>query len=515
VMNPSTAPRQLIIGLDSMEWDLLQKWAGAGKLPTFHRLMEEGARAELSTVSDRFPDTAWNCLCSGLNPAHSARYFYVQHDPETGGMRHMHDDTVGSSYFWNYLSDAGRRVGVVDVPHVGPSERLNGFEIRWGTHAAQGPRFSTPASILCEVDRRFGRHPAGECDSATSERGRKALRRRLLEGVRAHGELFRHCIEMRDWEVLIAVFAAPHCAGHIYWHDMDPTHPQHDPEDRNRLADTIEEVYCAVDREVGAMIDAAGPGLRVYAVSAHGMGPLYHASWNLPDMLDYWGYGRGSKEHQPIEKPRPGSVNLWRLLRMVVPGRLQYATYAALPQRLQNELVFRFYRGNRSWDQCRAFAVPNNDMVGAIRINLKGRDPNSIVEPGMEYERVCDDICAALAELKDPLTGRPVVKHISRIQRELRGPYLDRLPDITVFWDASFPWSSVHSPRFGTVQLRDQDSRSGSHTAHGFLIAAGDGIPRGATICGASIYDIVPTIMDAAGLRAPAACEGHPLLDKR
>ena len=105
-----------------------------------------------------------------------------------------------------------------------------------------------------------------------------------------------------------------------------------------------------------------------------------------------------------------------------------------------------------------------------------------------------------------------MVDHISRIQPELRDPYLDRLPDITVRWDASFAWSSVHSPRFGTVQLRDQDFRSGSHTAHGFLIAAGDGIPQGATISGASIYDIVPTIMDAAGLRAPAAFEGHPLL---
>ena len=112
--------------------------------------------------------------------------------------------------------------------------------------------------------------------------------------------------------------------------------------------------------------------------------------------------------------------------------------------RLQNELVFRFYRGNHSWDRCRAFAVPNNDTVGAIRINMKGRDRNGIVEAGAEYERICDDICTALAELRDPVSNRPVVKQISRIQRELRGPYLQRLPDITVQWEQSFAWSSVH-----------------------------------------------------------------------
>jgi predicted AlkP superfamily phosphohydrolase/phosphomutase len=510
-MNSLKTPRQLIIGLDGMEWELVRKWTAAGKLPNFRRLMDEGAQAQLSTVADRFPDSAWNCLCSGLNPAYLGRYFYVQHDPETGGMRHMPDDSFGVDYLWDHLSDAGHRVGVLEVPHIGPSQRLNGFQICWGTHAAQGPRFSVPASLLREVNQRFGRHPVGECDSVNSERARKTLRHQLLDGVRAHGELFRHCIAEREWEVLIAVFAAPHCAGHQFWHDMDLSHRPHDPNDRDELATAIEEIYCAVDREVGQMIEAAGPGARVFVVSAHGMGPLRHASWNLPEMLDHWGYGRESSHNGRVEKPRRGSINAWRILRMVVPGRLQYATYAALPQRLQNELVFRYYRGNRSWEQCRAFAVPNNDTVGAIRINLKGRDHNGIVDAGLEYEQICDDICAALLELKDPVSGKPVVERISRIQQELRGPYLDRLPDITVQWDASFPWSSVQSPRFGTIELRDQDTRSGSHTSHGFLLAMGEGIAPGTIISGASIYDFVPTIMNTAGLHAPAGCEGRPL----
>ena len=511
-MNPSAPPRQLIIGVDAMEWDLVRKWSSAGKLPTFHRLMEEGAHAQLSTVADRLPDTAWQCLCSGLNPAHLARYFYVQEDPGTGGMRYLPDDSWGAKFFWDLLSDAGRQVGVLEIPHTVAGAGLsNGFQLSWGTHGLHGPRFSTPSSLLGEVDRRFGRHPVGDCDSANSDRERKALLPRLLDGVKMHGELFRHCIIEHDWEVLTAVFAAPHCAGHIYWHDMDSGHPQHDPTDRHRLAGAIEDVYRAIDREIGAMIEAAGWGVRVYVVSPLGMGPLYHASWNLPDMLDYWGYGRESKQLRRSETSHQASVNIWRILRMVVPGKLQYAIYAALPQRLQNELMFRFYRGNRSWDQCRAFAVPNNDVTGAIRINLKGRDYNGIVEPGTEYEQICDDICAALAELKDPISGRPVADYICRIQRELRGPYLDQLPDITVRWDATFPWSSVHSPRFGTLQLREQDSRKGSHTAHGFLIATGDGIQRGAAISGASIYDLVPTIMNTACLRAPAACEGRPL----
>src|SRR5882757_5819958 len=495
-----------------MDWHLVRRWAAENKMPTFRRLMEHGTQAELSTVSDRLPDTAWNCICSGLDPAHLARYFYVQHDPETAGLRYMPDGSSGVTYFWDHLSAAGQRVGVVDVPHVDIAPRLNGFQIvSWGTHASHSKRSSTPSSMLREVDARFGPHPVGECDAVTStHEGKKELRRRLLAGVHAHGELFRSCITEQNWDVLATVFAAPHCAGHFFWHYLDATHPLHDPDDRHGFADTIETVYRAIDREVGAMIEAAGPGVRVYAFAAHGMGLLYHASWNLPEILDYLGYGKGGRVHQPGEVHR-ADVNYWRILRMMVPGNLQYAIKAVLPQRLQNELMFRFYRGNRSWEKCRAFAVPHNDAVGAIRINLKGRDYNGLVEPGAEYDRICDDLCAALAELTDPVSGRPVVRYISRIQRELHGPRLDRLPDITANWEQSFPWCAISSPRFGTIELRNQDARTGSHAPHAFLLASGEGIPKGATISGASIFDFVPTILYAAGMRPPTTCTGRPL----
>jgi hypothetical protein len=43
--------RQLLIGLDAMEWSLVKRWATQGKLPTIHRLLKEGAHGELKTTS--------------------------------------------------------------------------------------------------------------------------------------------------------------------------------------------------------------------------------------------------------------------------------------------------------------------------------------------------------------------------------------------------------------------------------------------------------------------------------
>jgi predicted AlkP superfamily phosphohydrolase/phosphomutase len=180
-------------------------------------------------------------------------------------------------------------------------------------------------------------------------------------------------------------------------------------------------------------------------------------------------------------------------------------------KRLQDELVFRWYAGRHEWKGHRAFAVPNNESVGAIRVSVRGRDLGGLVERGEEYDRVCNDIASALAELRDPQSGRPVVQHITLTQREFHGPFLDALPDVTVLWDQTFPWDAVSSARVGTLRIRQQDRRDGSHSPRGFVLMRGPGIAPGSEIKGASLYDIAPTILAAAGVPTPPEMDGKPL----
>jgi predicted AlkP superfamily phosphohydrolase/phosphomutase len=194
-----------------------------------------------------------------------------------------------------------------------------------------------------------------------------------------------------------------------------------------------------------------------------------------------------------------------------VPSDLQYRVKAALPQRWQDELLFRWYAGRRDWRGFRAFAVPNNDSCGAIRIAVRGRDRHGVVEPGAEYDAVCRDLEAAMAELRDPHTRLPLVRQITRVHEVTHGPFRDQLPDLTVLWDQSFPWSAVESPRFGRLDLTRQDARTGSHTDRGFFVASGPGIRAGAVLTGRSIYDIAPTIYRNANVAPPEDLDGAPL----
>ncbi len=268
--------RQLLIGLDAMEWNLVERWAAEGKLPTFQRLLKEGLHGELRTTSEQLPDTVWASICTGTNPGKLEKYFYAQYDPRSGNLKNVPDDAIHGTPFWEYLSESGKRVSIIDVPKFPLSRRINGLHLtNWGAHATKTARASSPESLLGDIDGLFGRHPVGDCDAVDeNHKALHDLRRRTLAGLRLHGELFRWLMEKEPWDIFFAGFSAPHCIGHHFWHYMDPDHPRHDPLDPHNLNDTIEVIYRALDDEISKMLTLAGNNIQCLIVAGHGMGPM-------------------------------------------------------------------------------------------------------------------------------------------------------------------------------------------------------------------------------------------------
>ena len=505
--------RQLVFGLDACEWTLVRRWVDEGKLPTLARLLREGTHGTLTTTARVLPDTVWSCIYGGRNPASFDKYFYVQYDPKTRDLRHVNDDGFTDRPFWKVLSAHGRRVGVIDAVKYPCTKPIDGFMIsNWGAHATKAPKESIPPELWAEAERRFGRNPVGDVDridrSATS---RRRMRECLLNGAAMRKDLLGWLVSEQRWDVFFAGFSEMHQVGHYYWHGYDTAHEKHAEITEQGLADTMERVYAAVDDALGATITAAGDDVRVMVVAGHGMGALRHASWHLGEILDHLGFGPRPARPVAAHGERTGKASFWRKLKLLVPGRMQYAIKDRLPKRWQEELVFRWYGGRRDWDGWRAFAVPNNDTVGAIRIAVKGRDKDGLVAPGAEYDALRDELSRELMALTDPESGRPVVREVIRLHDETHGPFRDQLPDLCVLWDQTFGWNKVHHERFGTLAILDQDSRTGSHTPRGFFIATGDGIAAGAELQGHSIYDIAPTILAGAGVPLPDDLDGRSI----
>ena len=75
----------------------------------------------------------------------------------------------------------------------------------------------------------------------------------------------------------------------------------------------------------------------------------------------------------------------------------------------------------------RAFAYGN---MGNVVINVRGREKYGIVEPGDEYDRLCDEIRANALELLDPETGEPLLAAVHRRDELFHGPTHEKITDL-------------------------------------------------------------------------------------
>ena len=158
---------------------------------------------------------------------------------------------------------------------------------------------------------------------------------------------------------------------------------------------------------------------------------------------------------------------------MVPPGTRRLIA-DNLPWWLRDKLGAHLQSADIDWARTRAFALPT-DLEGCIRINLKGREPQGIVEPGSAYLELCEQIRDELLELTNPATGAPAVRQVHLRHEVFPGERGDHLPDIIVTWNDEAPISGLTSPRVGLVEEASPDPRTGTHSTAGFLLAAGPG----------------------------------------
>jgi len=315
-----------------------------------------------------------------------------------------------------------------------------------------------------------------------------------------------------DWDLFFGAYAETHCCGHQFWHLQDPGHPRYDPENLHDLRDSMRKTYGEVDGGIGRLVEAAGEDTHVIVFSAHGMRAQYHGRDLLPVLLKMWGMAEphniapdAAREHRVVWKK-----SMLRRLRNKVPIQWQYAVKQMLPSKIENAIVCRVMGAEKLPANWRAFCVPNNDLTSAIRLNINGRDPKGLVARGSEYRDLRDWLVVRLTELVNPATGGSAVAKVSRIHDMYQGPYLDRLPDLTVFWSQEAPIQELYSPGYGTVEGSHDDLRTGGHTAEGFLILRSPAARLGETL-GASGKDVAPTVLDLLDVPIPAALEGRSL----
>lgn len=78
-----TGKKVLVLGMDGMDPQLLQRFMDEGKLPNFKRLAEQGDFRPLTTSNPPQSPVAWSNFITGMNPGGHGIFDFIHRDPNT------------------------------------------------------------------------------------------------------------------------------------------------------------------------------------------------------------------------------------------------------------------------------------------------------------------------------------------------------------------------------------------------------------------------------------------------
>jgi len=484
-----------VIGWDGATFDVIFPLIRKGALPNLQRLISNGAWGKLVSTLHPLTPPAWASFMTGMNPGKHGVFDFI--GMEKGGQfRVINGKAIKAKTLWARLSEAGRRVAVINVPMTYPPEPVNGFLIAGMDAPRWDYAFTYPPELAEELYKYFGTYRVGVPPRGWILTPVKHFTphyiKQLCELVYLRSRVTCYLLEHYPIDFLMVVFTATdraqHALGHLMANGVSPD-------------DGIGQVYKACDDALGSILERLDEDWIVFLMSDHGACP-YNRVFELSTWLVKQGWLHLRPEHQLQKLIRSISLVYYPLSKLLGGVGLKKTTL----ERFFEQII---------WEKTRAFAL---GAFGSIYINTTERFPKGVVKLKGEYQAICEQITEELLSIRDPDTGETVVQAVYRADEIYHGPYVSLAPDLLIETASNYfvrnnldhCEGQIIYPA-GRYQGRSL-MHTGKHSLEGILIAIGTPFAPGGNRH-AYIMDVAPTILYLSGLPIPSEMDGKPLLD--
>ena len=514
-----TVKKLMMIGIDSATWTLLDPWIEAGRLPNLGKLRASGAYGPLASTIQPISSAAWVTFLTGMNQGQHGIFDFVRRKAGAYDLELTDASMIQTPTLFEHLGRAGLRVASLNVPLTYPVWPVNGVMVSGPFAPSVSPVIMHPRELWEAFHRAVpGYDIFPDYDPQAKDPPAK-LARDLETCVQNRTRAAEFLLQREDWDVFMAVYTSPDQIQHSFWHCLPPelcgSHVER-PEAPAHLRDAIFNVYRAVDEGIGRLLTYAPEGLPIFVISDHGAGAL---DWwvHLNTWLAQNGFLAYLQQSQPSVKGVFGQMaqRLAHLYSRAVPQPVRRRLRALLGGqfvKIKETLETTTLAATVDWSRTRVFALGSGDLY----LNVKGREPQGIVEPGAEYQAVREAVITGFMQLKSR-AGTPLVERVYRREELYSGQCAERGPDLTVvFADhryhplARYASSSTifEDPsvwRFGSRPI------TGGHRPEGIIIVSGQGVQPGPGLKDARLVDLAPTILARLGLPIPPQMDGRVL----
>lgn len=306
------------------------------------------------------------------------------------------------------------------------------------------------------------------------------------------GRATSYLMSRYEWDLYFLQWHGFNHAEHTFWGGIDPISPWYSESKAPHYWGYFRRFYEAADAMIGDVIEHADEDTLIIVTADHGHIPYVYGAAMIGNAL-------------------------------IKAGLLAYKTD---------------YEGNMvvDWSKTEAYPLPAH-----IYVNLRGRDPEGIVEPGEGYDEVCNRVISALYGIRDTDGRCPIAFALKKDDAEMIGLHGDRVGDVVYADSAGYssllePTDSLEEFKFvrGAISVTDdwgdRDGPIPANTSiHGSnipstglglgsirvpLIMRGPDVKNGYVMRGRfRLIDIAPTASYVLGIPPPAHCEGSIILE--
>ncbi|ELZ00604.1 alkaline phosphatase family protein [Natrialba asiatica] len=478
--------RAFVLGLDGVPWRLIEQWSDEGALPNFARLRDEGASGTLESTRPPTTPLAWPSIATGVWPdKHGIYGFQNLSRTYSHEMYTSHDVTQPT--LWDLLSPA--HVG--NVPMTYPARELDegGTMVTGMMTPSTDQDFTHPPDLQAEIESQVSDYEISldypeyadrldDFEVAVDEM--LANRRKVMD--------LQFDRAGADWRLFFFVYTAPDRFQHLIW-DMD------------RLLDH----YRKLDAILGDVIEFTDRhDADLYVVSDHGFGSIDQLVY-INHVLEREGYlarredegTRGALASLGISRDRITDV----LARVGISEELLVST---LPRTLVDSVAEQIPGDHALYDVNYEETTAFVHGAGNCYVNDTDRFEHGVVPPS-EIDRVKTE----LAELFESVTDEHGDRVLTIADGDELFPTDDGSPDLVVNGVDGYDCrNAITDQLFG-----DTGTYAASHRSEGIILCRGPSIEPGATLRGARVVDVAPTLLHGIGEPVPKNIDGRVLFD--
>jgi predicted AlkP superfamily phosphohydrolase/phosphomutase len=460
-------PRIAVIGLDCGTPQLLFRDL-VDDIPNIRSLIDRSFHGDLQSITPPITVPAWACAMTGKTPGQLGIYgFRNRKDSSYEGLSIATSLAVKEPAVWDLLGEAGKRSLLIGVPPAYPVKPVEGWRISCFLTPPSAEQYTWPKELAAEVKEEVGEY-IFDIPNFRAQ-GPDFVLERVHAMTKRRFQVARKLVREKPWDFFMMVEMGPDRLHHVFWQHCDPAHPKYEP--GNRFETSFRDYYRVLDAEVGALLETLPDDVAVILMSDHGAramtGGVAFNDWLA----------------------REGFLSL----REPIKGRTPIASAPV--------------------DWSRTVAWGDGGYYGRLFLNVRGREPQGVVEPS-RYEEVRDELARKLEAMPGPDGGRLGTRVIKPqdVYPEVRGV----APDLIVYF-GDLAWRSVGTLGMGEngsvfTYENDTGPDGANHDVAGVFALSGlPGQPTGRAE-GLRLVDVGPTLMKLYGLPEPEGMEGRSIL---